>query len=108
VVSCGLRPQFLARWCLDVLSLFVGSLATSWLQGGRNLAPPPSSPVLKQSLAPEEGKGSRCYFFACIHHFCLGFTDSLTSHTCTDLETDSLVYFLGSFIDATNQQKPEN
>lgn len=39
VVSCGLRPQFLASWHLDVM------------------------PLCEDSLSWEEEKGGPCYYF---------------------------------------------
>lgn len=107
MVSCGLRPQSLASW--HVLPLCGGSLAPSWLHGGRNSAPPPSGFCLRQSkLGGGKGVGGPIITFAWIDRFCPGLSDSLTSHTRTDLETNSLVYFLGSFIDCQGKGKPEN
>lgn len=63
MVSCGLRPQFLASW--HVLPLCGGSLATSWLRGGKNPGPPPSGSFLRLSQSWEEvtGWGWGCYYF---------------------------------------------
>lgn len=72
MVSCGLRPQFLASWHLDILPLCVGSLAISWLHGRRNSAPPPSRLFLRQILSLEEGKGGSIIILSSIDHFYLG------------------------------------
>lgn len=62
-MSCGLGPQFLASWHLNVLFSFRGSLAISQLQGGEDLAHLPSFWVQKRSLALGEEEGKPCYYF---------------------------------------------
>lgn len=71
MVSCGLRPQFLASWHLAILPFVRG-------QPGHLLAPRReelSSSLRTGSEAnPElgEGKGGPCYYFACTDRSCLG------------------------------------
>lgn len=79
MVSCGLRPQFLASG--HVLPLYGGGLATSWLQGGRNSAPSPSDLFLRLSQSWEEVKGGPVITFACIDHFCPGLTQTASPPT---------------------------
>lgn len=108
MVSCGLRPRFLASWHLDILPLCVGSLAISWLHERRNSAPPPPRLFVRQILSLEEGKGGSIIIFACIDHFYLGLltqpASSPTPHMHR-LRNQFFGHFLGSFIDCQGKEK---